>query len=333
MAKNIFDEDDVSEYEIMASESQIVEDYEDGTQDILDEYEEESEPVAPVKKGKKPTLAYPLSNKDNDIMRLAMVQLEQAKLYDMFLKHNLFEGVKADPEALRRVEKELKDFILERMQVLLGMKEDNKSKQVQQIKVELPFNEIEVDFLKALAFKGTRGESANSKPAEAKTLTTLKPKEEPQFTGLKSIAHSTPAAEEIEEEEEEEFTPAPVKKKVAPVKKQLPPRPPQKRPIREGKIISVEEAAREDLKKMAKRKPAHLMTPEELVEANRNITNGNKPKATGGIPMPSADQQATHYMTQQLQKQMSPDNNVLMTMLADKLKFSMNTVQQVGDDE
>lgn len=342
--KNIFNNEDeeLSEYDMM--DDNIVDEVEESEDDSLDEIlnEYEDEPAKPVKKAvlKKPIqkqASYSLNDKEANIMNSAMVQLEQAKLYDMFLKHNLFEGVKANPVALKRVEAELKGFILDRMQILLGMKEEKKIQQVQQLKVELPFNEVEVDFLKALAFKGTRGESAKSnlKSLEAKTISSIKQVEEaPKLKGLSKIQQEEEYEEEPEEEveeieeEEEELPPPPKKVIKKPIQKQSP----VKKSV-QSKPSTIEEIAREDIKKMSKRKSAFEMTPEELMEANKRIQNNKSGKPANAIPMPTEDAMVTHYMTQQMKKSMNPSaNNTLMTMLSNKLGFSTNTVQQIGDD-
>lgn len=322
--KNIFDDDlEQSEYELLSEDISR----NDSVQDILDEYEEDEEDIvepAPVKqhnvKSLNKSVAYTLNSQESSIMNLAMVQLEQAKLYDMFLKHNLFEGVKANPTALKKVEAELKGFILERMQILLGMKEDNKK--TSQVKVELPFNDVEVDFLKALAFKGTKGESANQKlkPAEARTV------KQEESQGLRKLVD---VIEEPSEDEVEEIQ-VPLIRKTPRVIERT-----QKPPVRKSvsKPSTIEEIAREDIKRMAKRKPINQMSPEELAEANKKISSARSAKPASALPMPDESQMVTHYMAQQLQKSNNPNSNsVLMQMLGNKLGFSTNTVQQIGDD-
>jgi hypothetical protein len=330
--KNIFSDDESSEFE----QSAVPDDAE--LEQLLSEVEEEEEEEAPkaqpAKKAAKPVAksAYALSSNETNVLQTAMVQLDQARLYEMLLKHNLFEGVKANAASLKNVETELKDFILQRLQILLGMKSEKKevaqAPMVQQkIKVELPFNDVEIEFLKALAFKGTKGESAKSpstKTVEAQSMNSIKPLQEEQV-GLKKMSlgsFSEPEEEEIEEEEEE--APKPRKPVSKPVVKQ------QARPTPKAQNLTAEQLAREDIKNMAKRKPAHLMSADELIEASKNINAGKK-KSSKALPMPDADALAMHYQTQQIRTPGQNTKDNLMGLLAQK--FSKTQIQTVGDDE
>jgi hypothetical protein len=112
------------------------------------------------------------------IVNEAEIRLAQASLYKMLLDHALFEGVNSHPLAVKKVEKEIKDYILERLEVLLGMREDKKKKLPEAIAVELPFNDIEIKALKDMAFKLTKGVSASAEPSVAKAVP--KNREEPK---------------------------------------------------------------------------------------------------------------------------------------------------------
>lgn len=326
MRKKIWD-DDVSEYESFDQVTSNEED-DDFTQSILDEFEDDSDLQKKVAKKNLKNTSYTLNSKETDIMQLAMVQLEQAKLYDMFLKHNLFEGVKANPVALKKVEKELKEFILERMQILLGMKEDKKNLQPPQgFKVEMPFNDVEIEFIKALAFKGTKGESANSSTRTVEAMPAMKSL---SSNNLKSIQGNTLKPLDFYEkeenfEEEEEFVET--RRVSKPIQRQVRN---NKKPV-QSTPSTIEELAREDLKKMAKRKPAHEMNESELMEANRNIRT-NQPKSTSGMAMPTADALVGHYMGQQANREaISGGGANLNALLMNKLGYS-NSVENDGDN-
>lgn len=334
--KNIFSDDESSEFE----QSAVPDDAE--LEQLLSEVEEEEEEEAPkaqpIKKVIKPVAksAYALSSNETNVLQTAMVQLDQARLYEMLLKHNLFEGVKANAASLKNVETELKDFILQRLQILLGMKSEKKevaqAPMVQQkIKVELPFNDVEIEFLKALAFKGTKGESAKSpstKTVEAQSINSIKPLQEEQV-GLRKMSlgsFSEPEEEEFEEEEEVEEAPKPRKPISKPVVKQ------QAKPAPKAQNLTADQLAREDIKNMAKRKPAHLMSADELIEASKSINAGKK-KSAKATPMPDADALAMHYQMQQSKPSNNNVNANLMGLLSQKLGFSTNQIQTVGDDE
>lgn len=334
--KNIFSDDESSEFE----QSAVPDDAE--LEQLLSEVEEEEEEEAPkaqpVKKTAKPVAksAYALSSNETNVLQTAMVQLDQARLYEMLLKHNLFEGVKANAASLKNVETELKDFILQRLQILLGMKSEKKDVAQapivqQKIKVELPFNDVEIEFLKALAFKGTKGESAKSpstKTVEAQSINSIKPLQEEQV-GLRKMSlgsFSEPEEEEFEEEEEVEEAPKPRKPISKPVVKQ------QAKPAPKAQNLTADQLAREDIKNMAKRKPAHLMSADELIEASKSINAGKK-KSAKATPMPDADALAMHYQMQQSKPSNNNVNANLMGLLSQKLGFSTNQIQTVGDDE
>jgi hypothetical protein len=100
-----------------------------------------------------------LSKDDSNLLETATVRLEMARLYEMVLKTNFFDGLDADPRAVSKVMKEFKEFTMDRLEILLGMKQE-KQKTAAPIEVKLPFNELEISSLKDLAFKLTKGETA-----------------------------------------------------------------------------------------------------------------------------------------------------------------------------
>jgi hypothetical protein len=88
----------------------------------------------------------------------ARIRLEQGRLYEMLIKHDLFDGVDAMPQAVNKVQSEIKEFIVERLEILLGMKTEKQKVEVHHVK-ESQFNEVEVQALKMIARKVTKGAS------------------------------------------------------------------------------------------------------------------------------------------------------------------------------
>lgn len=89
-----------------------------------------------------------------EILNDANLRIEQGRLYQMIMNHDLFEGMEADPKAVLNVQKEIRKFARERMEIMLGMRQersytDNVS--------PILFNTLEVDILKKLASKATNG--------------------------------------------------------------------------------------------------------------------------------------------------------------------------------
>jgi hypothetical protein len=145
----------------------------------------------------------------------ARVRLEQGRLYEMLLGHNLFEGVEASPEAIDNVQRELKEYIMERLEILLGMR--NEKEEAETIVQESPFNDLEVQALKIIANKVTKGASATAPTTPAvpepsllntvkqklpkKTLNTLGAKTQDKFKNKKELRKTpkepTPAGKKL----------------------------------------------------------------------------------------------------------------------------------------
>jgi hypothetical protein len=85
-------------------------DTEEVIEEIVEEVEEESEEAAATSK----------------VMNEAMNRIEQAKLYEALLNHQLFAPGSAKNDIVKIVRKEVKDFVQFRMEVLLGMRADGK---------------------------------------------------------------------------------------------------------------------------------------------------------------------------------------------------------------
>jgi hypothetical protein len=85
-------------------------DTEEVIEEIVEEVEEESEEASATAK----------------VMNEAMNRIEQAKLYEALLNHQLFAPGSAKGDIVKIVCKEVKDFVQFRMEVLLGMRPDGK---------------------------------------------------------------------------------------------------------------------------------------------------------------------------------------------------------------
>lgn len=66
----------------------------------------------------------------SSVINNARIRLEQGRLYEMLIKHNLFEGVDAMPQAIDKVQSEIKQFIVERLEILLGMRAEKRKKYI-----------------------------------------------------------------------------------------------------------------------------------------------------------------------------------------------------------
>jgi len=347
-----WDEDRQSEYE------QIEETFDEGAQAILDEmdgkvpeevedemeeYEDEyEEEYMEDYEATESESAYALDRRESSVVTQSMIRLEQARLYDMLIKHDLFKGVKAHPHALKNVQNELKSYIVDRLEILLGIKQE-KTERPKELVVDSPFNDVEIDFLKALSYKGTKGASAQAKTKrlraeEIQPIGDDEDYEEEESGGLQSLG-----AVEEEPELAPVKRPAPARKapkrtpKKKPVAKKPPARkrkPAAKKPAVAKKTKGItrksrrkemsdkeaEELAREDMKRMAGyNKPAHEMTAKELIAANKKIAQKNqKVRPASAKEMPNEAQTSMLYQQQQLQQGNTGFNTLLQKVLHDK---------------
>src|ERR1700676_4339448 len=76
-----------------------------------------------------------------DIMNDANLRLEQGRLYKMVLQGDIFAETNADPKAIRNVQREIRKFVRERMETMLGIRQEVA---VQNTIVSSPFNDMEV---------------------------------------------------------------------------------------------------------------------------------------------------------------------------------------------
>lgn len=227
---NIFDQQDNFLSEREAMEETNSESLEDQGYDmsVLDQYNEdpqESEESQDtqvrsfnrISSNKK--VAFSLSEQEKNTMNSATIRLEQARLYEMLMKHDLFSNIQANQLAINNVKRELKAFLLEKLQILMGMKA---AKEVEEIEVEVysQFNSIEVDFLKALAITGTKGQSNNGESfflqTNKKKVTSVQKKE--QYTAEENYGDINPIVQEPREERQQVKRRAPIKQVTPPIK-------------------------------------------------------------------------------------------------------------------
>src|ERR1035437_7078044 len=84
----------------------------------------------------------------SEIMSDANLRLEQGRLYQMVLQGDIFADTNADPKAIRNVQREIRKFVRERMETMLGIRQEQPA---QAAVVSSPFNDMEVTVLKMLA--------------------------------------------------------------------------------------------------------------------------------------------------------------------------------------
>ncbi len=214
----------------------------------------------------------------------ARLRLEMGKLYELIMKHDLFEGVDSDPKAMKTVQKEIRSYAQERMEIMLGMRQE-KQEAAAGFPMELfPFNSLEVDTLKALAAAATKGESRDAAPLDLSSQkpavrTTLNP------IGQRSPTHAPKApAKKLQAKPQ-----TPVKREVnAKIQRIL-----EEEGLTMDEINQVFDPKREYLD----RKRRASMTEDEIIERNRQASLRNKrAENPAAAPMPTPEQMEAAYM-------------------------------------
>lgn len=132
---NFLDDEEEIEYE------EVPEDEITDADEVLDEVEEEI--VQSSRATQQISKAFSEAEK----------RIEQANLYKAILNSNLFGKGSARPEIIKIVDKEFKEFVMYRLEVLLGIKSEGGVRGAQPVQAALPFNQSEIAALKDIARK------------------------------------------------------------------------------------------------------------------------------------------------------------------------------------
>ena len=244
----------------------------------------------------------------------ARLRLEQGRLYEMIMNHNIFEGADADEKAIRHVQKQIRNFAKEQMEIMLGMRQE--APKVQALTAsDFPFNDVEVAALKDLAYMATKGGSAAPEAQQFSGAPAA-----PRKVGLNTIAVKSQAK------------PAPAAPKTAPAKKPLAQKAPApvKRDSRTEaqieQILAEEGITREqydaqyppNYKPLTK--PLSQMNEQELAEWRRQdaLKTNRQVKNPAAIPMPTAEQEEMLHTQRAQTAASNPQMQLLMAALTKK---------------
>jgi len=246
---------------------------------------------------------YDLDRAEKNTLNEATLRFEQANLYRMLLQHNLFGDVDADPTAVANVQRELKEFLMGRLEVLLGMKSDEYGG-------AMNFTSIEVKALKQVAQKITDGYTKKEpifqdrQPTTSnavKPLTSNKP-------AIKPLVNNKP---KVEVSRQPAPRPAPTAQPAQrpaqrPVQQtQAPQKPLSKAPINpQNKVKSANAPIRPRIEDEGKlKKHPTEMNEDELIARNKLTAERTSrpalPRNGSPLPQPNADQMAAVYGAQQ----------------------------------
>ena len=214
-----------------------------------------------------------------EIMSDANLRLEQGRLYQMVLQGNIFADTNADPKAIRNVQREIRKFVRERMETMLGIRQEQVA---QETVVSSPFNDLEVQVLKMLASKMSKGET--EKTAQQQPTGPSSPPPTPKKDGITSISGSLrPQAT------------TPLRREAKPATNQAPkPAPAKAAPKAKSAITNPDGSALQ--------KPIDEMTAEELAAHDaagfERRKNNYAAKPNNLMPHPSTDQLTMMYTMQ-----------------------------------
>jgi len=283
--------------------------------------------------------AFNLDEEESNIVYNARLRLEMARLYEMLINHNLFEGVDASEHAIETVQDEIKTYIVERLEILLGIREER----LKQNSLESDFDQDEANFLRQLAKKGmamsgkpvtqTRPSTLNpvSRSSSASKLKPLVSKHKVASKSAYKTKQAQPLKEKTTSTKLNSADTALSKAKAKEiVKKKTHQEDSVQTRIKSGGAPrnltkeEIEALAVEDLKKTKGKKPFNKMNAKEKAAeiARVNKRHTRKPMPEGRKPPMSFEQQQAMYMHQQQSRmdnspdKMSAFNNILASKIA-----------------
>jgi len=203
-----------------------------------------------------------------NVLEEAKIRLEKAKLYEMIMKADIFDEVDADPRAIAKVRDEFNAFGKERLEILLGMKQEKQEQQQVIEQVYYPahdLNEMEVLAIKDLAAKLTGGESLAAGSPQPQVVATPVKKQ-----GLKSLR----TAPQVQQRQ-----PAPQQQR-------------QRQPLVKERNQN-RPAPKQIKKKNGEVKQVHEMNEQELRERSKQVRSAPKGMPVQRpLPMPDSDTMA-----------------------------------------
>lgn len=221
----------------------------------------------------------------SEVLNNANLRLEQGRLYQMIMNHDIFGDTNADPKAIKNVQREIRKFARERMEIMLGMRHEA---QKEVAVVSSPFNDLEVLALKTIAAQMSKGATTRADNAPIQTLTA------PKKDGINTISGTTKYS-----------APAPISN---PLPKNRPAAPKTATSAKSPPKTASASVVNTDQTLLTK--PIGEMTPEELkayddkVESRHNNLKAALP--TNMVPMPSPDALAAMYTTRTANVLQSP---------------------------
>lgn len=241
----------------------------------------------------------------SDALSDASLRLEQGNLYKMILNQDIFDGVDADARAVKIVQKQIRNFAKEKMEEMLGMRQETST--VEHLEIDFPFNQKEVEVLKALAHTATKGDSENSDRFVPQVTRTT---EEVPTVGEKKLRpiKTTSAPKKLAQPQPQ-------------AKKQLPTKPTA--PIKRTKLdadidrIAAEEGIPRELLEenyVPLNVPASQLSEQELLNRNRQLAKRTRTqvRSANALPMATPEQMELLAASRVMQINQSPGMSKLL---------------------
>lgn len=243
-----------------------------------------------------------------NVLSDARLRLEQGRLYELVMNSDLFVGSDCDPKAIKNVEKEIRNFAKERMEIMLGMRQEA-SKEASFPLDMFPFNALEVEALKALASAATKGASAEAEPFVGPTAP-------PRKNTLNPISvrgnQTRPATAK-------QAKPLPTKP-TAPVKRTRASEAVQRILEEEGVTLEEVNQVFDPNHRFLTPEELDRLTPEQMAERNRQSKArlGKTVPSRQAVPMPTQEHMDAIYSNRANQAAQNPQMQMIMNLLDKK---------------
>ena len=257
--QNFLEDEEEIEYE------EVPEDEITDADEILDEVEEEIQTSRSA------------SQQISKAFSEAEKRIEQANLYKAILNSNLFGKGSARPEIIKIVDKELKEFVMYRLEVLLGIKSEGGVRGAAPAQMQSPFSKNEIAALKDLASKLINRQGPQAAPQAATPVIT-------PITGNQEQSIEPVTGEQDEEPPQRQVR---MVKRVVSRTQNGQPKPVGKKP-RRPKSNNISEVTGEDLSQASNpaRPPVPMPSASMMNAMNAEIAEKNARggmQATGGM--------------------------------------------------
>lgn len=268
-------------------------------------------PLPPPTQEEVEEFAEDAENEDfSAILNDANLRLEQGQLYKLIMNAELFNSGDADEKAIKNVQREIRKFAKERMEVMLGMRQEAQQ-QVNAFPMEsFPFNSLEVEVLKSLAATATKGASELAAPftgASAKRAPTIN-----TISGSRVAPSAQRQAPKAPGRPLQRQPEAPLKRSKIEMARE--------RILAEEGVTQEEWDAFHDSKKPLSRADLARMSEEEIIERNKHVKTTKTVPSPHAVPMPSQEHIEAIYTQRAAAATANPQMQMIMSALEKQQK-------------